>query len=179
MKDRVTSIALKLCAGRTTLNGDEFIALLHELIEASAYTTVGSKIVSAIIPLEELPPQVHPMRTPEQAMEVFRKNHPDMFHEDGTRKPITTAWIPRTGLSKETISPQPLGRERDYVKGGLKINDEGKDSIRRRYRQAKLTGNGRVERGWAKQVAREYDVSTSLIYNIVYSDPLYVAVPRE
>jgi hypothetical protein len=59
-----------------------------------------------------------------------------------------------------------------------KVDDAGREDIRRRSRQARTDGQGRYPKGFIKRLAEEYDVSEALIYQIIYSDPGYEAVVK-
>ena len=139
-------------------------------------------------------PHVTPLRTREDALAVHRKNNPEMYNEDGTRKVFE-------GLANErrfshTVSPHedldaleratrpdaplPIGRIPGVPRGRghQLITDEGREHIQKRAQQARLDNLGRHPKGWIKQVAKEYDVHESTIYNIIYSDHAYNAVPK-
>lgn len=145
----------------------------------------------------DLPPQIHPMRTREEALAIHRKNHPELYNADGTRK----------GFEKQVVSDIPPEEDYEYLERATrpdpppnkryeshaedkgykfkgptgkarKIDDAGREDIRRRAKQARLDGQGRFPKGFIKRLAGEFDVSEALIYQIIYSDPGYEAVPK-
>lgn len=137
---------------------------------------------------EVLGPTLHvtPMRTKEDALAVHQKNHPEMYNEDGTRKP--TGQVTAESFQKErdmehvwgegdesvrARKPEAFGKILDAKpgKGHRQITDEGKDHIRERAAAHRITNNGKLSKKWVGAVAEEYDVSESLIYNIIYTDP--------
>jgi len=218
-----TILAVQLMAVRKTSSDEEFGKLLSKLLgtcrtegfrvaiqslkiildEAakpesgvSKVTVEGRKVFERPQPLQNKDPIPHvtPLRTKEDALAVHRKNHPEMYNEDGTRKVFE-------GLANErrfshTVSPHedldaleratrpdaplPIGRIPGVPRGRghQLITDEGREHIQKRAQQARLDNLGRHPKGWIKQVAKEYDVHESTIYNIIYSDPAYNAVPK-
>jgi hypothetical protein len=172
-KDRIVSLMLEICAGRTTLAGGPFVKLLEELVEAAAQydpKRLGRQELHGKIESEELPPQIKPMRTKEDALRVYRETHPEI-PPPIVKKPQEWKTKPPPIVEIEVRKPAP------EVHPSKPLGDEEKDIIRRRYKQAK-TGRVRVERGWVRRIAEEYGVSDSYIYNIIYTDSSYVAVPR-
>lgn len=112
-------------------------------------------------------PPMQILGTKDDAMAKFKETHP-------TGEIPTTFGLARPKLEghapKETFVPTRPGPRQ-------KIDEENKAKIRQRYKNAKQ-GMAKAPRGWAKHVAREYDVSESLIWNIVYTADDYQAVPR-
>jgi hypothetical protein len=140
-----------------------------------------------------LGPQIHPMRTREQALRAHREKYPEMYNEDGTRKGFEKKeptdfqrFVDEEMKDLERATrpdPPPVVKQTGYKFKGptgkaRKIDDEGRDVIRRRAQQARLDNLGKHPKGWVKRVAEEYDVSDALIYQIIYSDPSYIAVPK-
>lgn len=148
-------------------------------------------------PITELPPQVRPMRTREEALAVHRQNHPELYNEDGSRKTLAKDGIEsdsRTDFQRfvdddmdaleKATRPDPVPEESPIEivgrveSGRAKINDAGKAHICSQAAKARLANKGKLPNHWVKKVAKGYDVSDALIYSIIYSDPNYVAIPR-
>lgn len=122
-------------------------------------------------------PPMQILGTKDDAMAKFREKHPqEVVREQGTRRPdgsvvrLDYDVIVEIPPSKETFVPSKPGPRQ-------KIDEEQKAQIRQRYKNAKQ-GMTKAPRGWAKHVAKEYNVSESLIWNIVYTAEDYVTVPR-
>lgn len=171
LRERITAAALKLCAGRTTMTGDEFIDALHELMEACAFppeslvkqtvAIVPPKPLGvtemrgpiATIPLQNrdvLPPQIKPQtNNRDLALAKYRTKNPyDIPDEDETPK------------KEEPPKPSRNGP----------MTEEQKDVIRQLARRAKI-GRARLPHGFAARLAAEYDISESYVYNIIFTDP--------
>lgn len=137
-------------------------------------------------PDNTLPPQVRPMRTREEALAAHKAKHPELYNEDGSRKgseadPGQRRFghtippdIPITDeeLERATRPDPPVHRGNPR-----KVDNEGRADIQRRAKQARLDGQGRYPKGWIRRLAEEYNVSPALIYNVIYADPAYEAVP--
>lgn len=138
-------------------------------------------------PLQNPITPIQPMRTREDALAVHRKNHPELYNEDGTRKTLQSSAGSGTedmaelerATRPDTISPEAAKHGYKFVGPtgkARKVDGTGRDDIRRRAKQARLDGLGRYPKGWIKLLAKEYGVSEPLIFQIIYSDPEYEAV---
>jgi hypothetical protein len=116
--------------------------------------------------------------TKDDAMARFKETHPEAVIRPAM-KPSTFGLAP---VKQEGEKPVIIvnAKPETYPKPGPKpkITDEEKEKIRQRYKNAKQ-GIARLPGGWAKHMAKEYNVSESLIWNIVYTADDYVVVPRK
>ena len=143
---------------------------------------------------EQLPPQIHPLRTREDALAVHKRNHPEMYNADGTRKgfeekrkeaeQIVGRAMTESELEQAT-RPDPQPSEQEKVIQRLTrgtVSPETKATLRTRYKnalaQAKGRGLARVEFGFIKRLAAEFGLKVTTVYGILYSDPEIEAVPR-
>lgn len=187
-------IALRLAAERATLTGAEFTDLLTRLMEMcrkQGYAAANASIQHTF--------QIEPApQTREEIIEYLRKigvknprdfvlseadierltrpatkaelepaEHPDL----GPTETVEEHLRRTQGLEKPPMDPPPDGRQKPLL-------EADKDNIRKRYKNA-IQGRERVENGWFRKIAREYNRKVSYIYNVIYSDPSYEAVPRK
>ena len=158
---RLEAIRLKIAVNRATMSGDEFLRLLDDFAKAA--------VAEAI-------PHVVPMRTKDDALAA----HEARLKNGDLSKPVvlTDAQVSSVIQEIKEAGPGPIVAVPDQPRVGGRpplMNDEAKAEIRRRYKQAKM-GRVRVEKGWVKHIAREYNVSEAYIYNVVYTDPEYKAI---
>jgi hypothetical protein len=93
----------------------------------------------------------------------------------------STPEISEEELERATRPDPPTAVDNGYKFKGptgkaRKVDDAGREDIRKRARQGRMDGQGRYPKGFIKRLAEEYDVSEALIYQIIYSDPGYEAV---
>lgn len=212
-----TALALQLMGMRKTATDAEFAAVLSKLLGTcrhegfriaikalqivldeskpefmAKYEHPRAELRIPVVPNKPIIPKIEPMRTREQALEIHRKNHPELYNEDGTRKGYEGQPVGTT-LKKiqedqdldeleRATRPDPPRESAFKFRGptgkARKVDDDGRADIRKRAAQARLDNLGKHPRGWIKLIAKEYDVSEALIYQIIYSDPTYTAVPR-
>jgi hypothetical protein len=170
--EQITAASLKLCAGRTTMTGEEFINALHELIEACAFVPplvkveprpiVGTELRGPIAttPLQNrdvLPPQIKPMlNNRDLALARYRTKNP---YDEPPPEP-----------GESTPTPPSMQEPPKHSRNGKPVSDEEKDVIRQLARRARI-GRVRLPHGFAATLARDYDLSESYIYNIIQTDP--------
>jgi hypothetical protein len=155
---RLEAIRLRIAVNRATMSGDEFLRLLDDFAKAAVEAAV---------------PHIIPMRTKDDALAV----HEARLRNGDLSKPVvlTDAQVDSVIKEIKDAGPGPIiAVPRTGGRPPL-MNDESKAEIRRRYKQAKM-GKVRIERGWVKRVAAEYNVSDAYIYNIIYTDPEYKAI---
>lgn len=136
------------------MSGDEFLALLDEIQKAAIEASI---------------PHVVPMRTKDDALAAHRLKNGERSGAVGDIPPVRD-----DPALQQKATAVARGLLDNAARKGP-ITDWDKKTIRERYAQAKI-GRVRVERGWVKRIAAEYNVSESYIYNIVYSDPNYKAI---
>lgn len=127
-------------------------------------------------------PHITPMRTKEDALAVHRRNHPELYNEDGTRKERHPDDYQLSDEELERVT-RPDSKPTEYKFKGptgkaRKVDDAGRADIQRRAKQARTDNMGRYPKGFIRRLAEEYGVSDALIYNIIYSEPGYEGVPK-
>jgi hypothetical protein len=168
---RLEAIRLKIAVNRATMSGDEFLRLLDDFAKAA--------VAEAI-------PHVVPMRTKDDALAA----HEARLKNEDPSKPVVLTNAQVSSVIEEIKKDGPVPQDQSQHTNNMRslldntprvggrpplMNDEAKAEIRRRYKQAKM-GRVRVEKGWVKHIAREYNVSEAYIYNVVYTDPEYKAI---
>lgn len=201
------ALAIRLAAGRSSMSDAEFAQLLQTLIEAcrrqgykagnSVRVELHPYVPPVIVPLRSdtpIPgapparplgpvPHIVPMRTKEDALAAHRTAHPELYDEEGKRKrePLLSKEITEEDLDalERATRPDPPPRSLDSRgRATRKVDDAGRADIQKRAKQARTDGLGRYPKGFIRRLAEEYQVSDALIYNIIYSDPNYEAVPK-